>query len=111
MTKRMNRRGNVEMYRVTPGVKIDNITKHIEYKKKSVAGVKSDDTKNREYVIKKILKNMSNGMTEDEALDVIMQDNIVLQFDYLKSNGCNLKECFKNWVKGYKKQKAREMEK
>ena len=111
MARRVNRRGKIEMHKVTPGVKIDNITKQIVCKQNSVAGIKSDDTINRKYVMDTVLENMSNGMTEEDALDIIMKDSIVQKFKYLEANGCNIKECFRNWVRGYKIQKQRQKEK
>lgn len=111
MAKKMNKRGKIEIRRITPGVTIDNIARNIEVRNSSVAGIISDDTKNRTYVINKILDNMSNGMTEDDSLELIMQDKIVEQFKYLENNGCNIKNCFRNWARGYKNRKEKQKEK
>ena len=54
---------------------------------------------------------MSNGMTEDDSLELIMQDKIVEQFKYLENNGCNIKNCFRNWARGYKNRKEKQKEK
>lgn len=111
MAKKMNKRGKIEIHRITPGVTIDNIARNIEVRNSSVAGIIRDDTKNRTYVINKILDNMSNGMTEDDSLELIMQDKIVEQFKYLENNGCNIKNCFRNWARGYKNRKEKQKEK
>lgn len=106
-----NRRGKIQKYKLTPGVAIDNTGKNIDHQMNSVEGIKSDDTKNRRYVINKILENMNNGITEEEALELIMKDKIVEQFKYLENNGCNIKICFRNWARGYKNKKEKQMEK
>lgn len=106
-----NRRGKIQKYKLTPGVAIDSIGKKIDHQINSVEGINSDDTKNRRYVVNKILENMKNGLTEEETLDLIMKDKIVEQFKYLENNGCNIKKCFINWARGYKNKKEKQIEK
>ena len=111
MVKRHNRRGCIEGHRITPGVVVDSIGVRIESKEKSVAGIKSDDTKNREYVMNTLIDNISKGMTEDEALDLMMQNDVVKEFEYLQKNGCDIKECFRNWIRGFSKRRGKDFTK
>ena len=108
MNRKFNESRKIEKHKITPGVTIDNIAYREELKRNSVAGIKTNDTKNRQYVINTIIENISKGMTEEEALDSIMQNDIVHEFEYLKNNGCNLKECFKNWIRGYISRRGKE---
>lgn len=59
----------------------------------------SDDTYNRDYVVRTIVNDIKNGLSEEEALDKIMKDPIIKQFEYLSKNGLNIRECFKDWAR------------
>ena len=60
---------------------------------------KTTDTKNREYVKDKIVEYIKSGLSEEKAIEEIMKDPIVKEFEYLTKNGLDIKECFKNWVR------------
>lgn len=60
----------------------------------------NQDSKNREEVIERVKQYMKKGMTQEEAVDILMQDETVMnQFAYLKKNGLDVKQCFMNWTK------------
>lgn len=59
----------------------------------------SDDTYNRDYVVRTIVNDIKNGLSEEKALDKIMKDPIIKQFEYLSKNGLNIRECFKDWAR------------
>lgn len=59
----------------------------------------SDDTYNRDYVVRTIVKYIKDGLPEEEALDKIMNDPIVKKFEYLSNNGLNIRECFRDWTR------------
>ena len=83
---------------VPPRSKIDIITSEIISKNTKNPG--KDDVKNRRNVQQKIFEYMDKGMTNEEAVDMVMQDEeIVEQFKYLKKNGLDIKQCFINWTK------------
>lgn len=63
-----------------------------------------DDNKNRKYVKIKINEYIQSGLSEEEALDKIMKDDIVNKFEYLTENGLNIRECFRNWARAYVKE-------
>lgn len=70
----------------------------------------SDDTYNRDYVVRTIVNDMKNGLSEEEALDKIMKDSIIKQFDYLSKNGLDIRECFKDWARREMKKPRRNTE-
>ena len=59
----------------------------------------NDDAKNRRYVMKKIIAYINSGLSEEEALQKIMEDEVANHFDYLEKNGLDKKQCFRNWIK------------
>lgn len=59
----------------------------------------SQDTKNRNYVVEKMTEYMQNGLTEDEAVEKIMKDPIVEQFEYLTKNKIDIRRCFRDWTR------------
>ena len=77
-----------------PGLSASRTAGQIYDKNRTIG---SNDTYNRKYVAKTIAENIQNGLSE-EALDKIMQDPIVKEFEYLTKNGLNLRECFKDWA-------------
>lgn len=58
----------------------------------------SNDTQNRDYVARTGVKYIKEGLSEEEALDKMMNDDIVKEFKYLKNNGLDIRNCFKNWI-------------
>lgn len=71
----------------------------------------SKDTYNRDYVIRKVISDIKNGFSLEQALDKIMEDDIVKEFEYLKKNGIDIKSCFKDWVEREIKKPRRNIEK
>ncbi len=78
-----------------PGLSASRTAGQIYDKNRTIG---SNDTYNRKYVAKTIAENIQNGLSEEEALDKIMKDPIVKEFEYLTKNGLNLRECFKDWA-------------
>lgn len=58
----------------------------------------SNDTKNRDYVVREEIKYIKEGLSEEKALEKLMNDKIVKEFEYLKKNGLDIRNCFKNWI-------------
>lgn len=58
----------------------------------------SKDTQNRDYVVRTITSYVKNGLELEQALDKIMKDDIVKEFEYLRKNGIDIRTCFKNWA-------------
>ena len=57
------------------------------------------DRKNRKEVKEKIYEYMKNGKSQEEAVDLVLQDKeITEKFKYLENNGVNLRQCFINWT-------------
>lgn len=61
------------------------------------------DSQNRRYVVDKVLEFMKCGKSLDEAVDLIMQDNIMKEFDYWTKNNLDVKQCIVNLVRTYPK--------
>ena len=60
----------------------------------------SDDTKNRDYVVKKIVQYIKEeGLSEEAALDKIMKDSIVKEFAYFEKYDINIREKFREWAR------------
>lgn len=82
----------------------------IELKKDMKANKKEPtDGDSRNYIIKLMEENIKNGKTEEEAIEIAMNDIVAERFNYLEKNGLNKKECFRNWIRGYLKTKERKM--
>ena len=64
------------------------------------------DTQNRKRVMERIADYKEKGISQEEAVDLIMQDKDVLeQFNYLTRNGLDIRQCILNWSnKIYKEQ-------
>lgn len=71
----------------------------------------NQDYENRKYVKKKIAEYMETGMSQQKAVDLIMQDDIVSQFDYLKKNGLDIRQCFLNWTNKLRNEKSSSLNK
>lgn len=70
----------------------------------------SNDTYNRDYVVRTIVKDIKGGLSEEEALDKIMNDPIIKKFEYLSKNGLDIKECFRDWARRKIKKPRRNVE-
>lgn len=71
----------------------------------------NQDYENRKYVKKKIAEHMEKGMSQEEAVDLIMQEDIVSQFEYLKKNGLDIRQCFLNWTNKLRNEKSSSLNK
>ena len=86
-------------YYGSPGYKIDRMSTEIIYKNKKNP-LEEQDFKNRKNLQQKIFEYMDKGMTNEEAVDLVMKDKkIVEQFKYLEKNGLDIRQCFINWTK------------
>jgi len=80
------------------GLSIGNAESAIR-KLKNLEKPKTSDAQNRSYVLSKISRYIKNGMSKNEAIDLIMQDeDILIKFEYLTKNGLDLRTCFTNWI-------------
>ena len=80
-------------YPVIPGLTAHKIQADIKPKNKV-----SNDTQNRDYVARTGEKYIKEGLSEEEAIDKLMNDKIVKEFEYLTKNGLDIRNCFKNWI-------------
>lgn len=85
-----------EKYRITPGLAIERNSRHIDHKMHEIRETK--DTENRQYVINKVKKYIIQGKNIEEAIELIMQEDIINSFEYLTKNGLDIRTCIKNWV-------------
>ena len=61
----------------------------------------------RRYIISLIQKNIEQGKTMDEAIEIALKDDVAKKFEYLKKNGLDIKQCFKNWAEAYIKNRKK----
>ncbi len=87
------------------GIIIDRIECQSIIEKREKERKLTSDSENRKYITELILKNIKDGKTQEDALDIALSDEVAKSFDYLEKNGLNKRECFKNWVKNYEKNK------
>lgn len=67
---------------------------------------RSTDSQNRSYVLSRISTYIKNGMSQEEAIDLIMKDKeILVKFEYLTKRGLDLRVCFTNWSNNIKNTK------
>ena len=85
-------------------MKICNVEQEIRKKQKIEV---SNDTQNRNYVVRAGVEYIKAGLSEEETLDKLMNDDIVKEFEYLKKNGLDIRNCFKNWIKAAMKKHGR----
>ena len=97
----------MERHKYIPGLSAIKTEVQLNEKNKTI----SNDTQNRDYVVKTGIRYMESGLSEDEAIEKLMNDEIVQKFEYLKNNGVDIKNCFKNWIKSGKKCQARQNQK
>lgn len=72
-------------------------------KEKNAVKVEPTDGDNRRYIIRLIVNNIRSGKTEEEALDIALNDKVSKSFSYLEKNGLDKRECFRNWFTSYLK--------
>ena len=97
---------------VTRGLAVDFTENSIYLKNKKVT--ETEDSKNRQYVQKQIIKYVEEGFEEAEIVKKILNDNIMEKFDYLKNRGLSLEYCVTDWVetaiRRYKIEKSKQEE-
>lgn len=103
ISKMMKRRRNV-----IPGIAIEYAEISANARRKNVD--ETEDSKNRQYVQKQIVKYVEEGFEEAEIIEKILNDNIMEKFEYLKNRGLNLEYCVTDWVetaiKKYNREKS-----
>lgn len=97
---------------VTRWLAVDFAEDSIYLKNKKVT--ETEDSRNRQYVQKQIVKYVEEGFEEAEIIEKILNDNIMEKFEYLKNRGLNLEYCVTDWVetaiKKYNTEKSKEKE-
>ena len=89
-----------------PGLSINYAWEQVLAKRRVEASkVQNQDSQNRKYVADKVHEYMEAGKSLDEAVDLIMQDDIIKEFDYWAKNGLDVRQCVKNLVKSYPNRK------
>ena len=96
------------MGRRIPGIEIEYAAEHNYQKERAKAKAKdSEDTKNRKYIGKKVIEYIEKGCSFDDAIDLIMQDEVIQKFDYWFKNNLNIKQCVINVAKGFIRKKEK----
>lgn len=86
--------------RIIRGLSIINAASDVKRKQKGEL-TRDPDVVNREELVKRIHKFMESGKSLDEAVELIMQDDIMEKFDYWYKNGLDVRQCIKNLVRSY----------
>lgn len=82
--------------RVVPGMAVEYAAR--DSKTKETPNPKYiKNVNNRTYVVDKILKYVKEQKTIDEAINLIMQEDIIDEFKYFTDNGVDLRKVFYNW--------------
>ena len=89
--------------KVRPGLGINFAYQEVLQKAERTPKIYDKDSQNRRYVVDKVLEFMKCGKCLDEAEDLIMQDNIMKEFDYWTKNNLDVKQCIVNLVRTYPK--------
>lgn len=96
------------MGRRIPGIEIEYAAEYNYQKERAKAKAKdSEDTKNRKYIGKKVIEYIEKGCSFDDAIDLIMQDDVIQKFDYWFKNNLNIKQCVINVAKGFIRKKEK----
>lgn len=107
----MERRKRFEDYSVTNSIMKKVREKENEkYNKHRRRQVGIDiDTNKRRYVVSKIKQYMEDGMSNEEAINLVMEEKeIINQFSYLIKNGIDIKQSFRNWTSFLNKNKDKQ---
>ncbi len=89
--------------KVRPGLGINFAYQEVLQKAERTPKIYDKDSQNRRYVVDKVLEFMKCGKSLDEAVDLIMQDDIMKEFDYWTKNNLDVKQCIVNLVRTYPK--------
>lgn len=84
--------------KITPGIAIKRTIQYIKQDEKNKSDTRSDDTKNRQYLVNKGIAYLKEGKNIEQALDLIMEDEVITNFEYLTKNGLDIRTCIKNWI-------------
>ena len=85
--------------KIIPGLAAKYIEHDIWKSNEKKPEIYDQDTQNRREMIEKARKFMAEGKTLDEAVDLIMQDDIIKKFDYCAKNNLDVRQCVMNLVK------------
>lgn len=85
--------------KVIPGLVAKNIEHDMWKSSEKKTEIYDQDTQNRREMIEKARKFIEEGKTLDEAVDLIMQDDIIKKFDYWAKNNLDVRQCVMNLVK------------
>ena len=100
------------MGRRIPGIEIEYAAEYNYQKERAKAKAKdSEDTKNRKYIGKNVIEYIEKVCSFDDAIDLIMQDDVIQRFDYWFKNNLDIKQCVINVAKGYIRGKEKEEKK
>ena len=94
------------------GIEISYAAEYCYQKEKAKEKAKNnEDTENRKYIGKKVIEYIEKGHSFNDAIDLIMQDDIIQKFDYWFKNNLDIKQCVINVAKGYIRGKEKEEKK
>ena len=90
------------------GIEISYAAEYCYQKEKAKEKAKNnEDTENRKYIGKKVIEYIEKGHSFNDAIDLIMQDDIIQKFDYWFKNNLNIKQCVINVAKGFIRKKEK----
>ena len=96
------------MGRRIPGIEIEYAAEYNYQKERAKTKAKdSEDTKNRKYIGKKVIEYIEKGCSFDDAIDLIMQDDVIQKFDYWFKNNLDIRQCVTNVAKGFIRKKEK----
>ena len=87
---------------VIPGLAIHYTENYIREKAEKKPKIYDQDTENRKEMIRKFNEFIEAGKSIDEAVDLILQDDIMEKFDYWKKNNLDVRQCIVNVVRARK---------
>ena len=94
------------------GIEISYAAEYCYQKEKAKEKAKNnEDTENRKYIGKKVIEYIEKGCSFEDAIDLIMQDDVIQRFDYWFKNNLDIKQCVINVAKGFIRRKEKEEKK
>ena len=90
-----------------PGLSANYVQKLIKKEESMQNKTVNQDTQNRKYVIQKVNEFMQEGRSIEEAVDLIMKDDIIKEFDYWVKNNLDVRQCIINLVTSNSKNRNR----
>ena len=90
------------------GIEISYAAEYRYQKEKAKEKAKNnEDTENRKYIGKKVIEYIEKGHSFNDAIDLIMQDDIIQKFDYWFKNNLDIRQCVTNVAKGFIRKKEK----